>query len=126
MEQEQNEMTPGELASRIGAYFAECLAQDAFPDRANMILYLGLSPDVFLRYEENEDEQYAPFADILKKARLRREGWLSRVMFSDKNRAQSAIFQLRQPINGGYSDKQEMPGGLNIRLKVNGGIDLLD
>jgi hypothetical protein len=92
-----------------------------------MILYLGLPTDVYQRYESNEDNAYAPFAEVLKKARFRREGWLSRVMFSDKNRAQSAIFQLRQPMNGGYSERQEAPGAMSIRLKIgDGGSDLVE
>ncbi len=120
-------MTPDELASKVSAYFAECETLDVFPDRANMVLYLGLPWDTYCQYENNEDGKYAPFAEIFKNARLRREGWLSRVMFSDKNKVQSAIFHLRQSINGGYSDKQEAVSGLNIRLKIGDeDSDLLD
>ncbi|SHI11397.1 hypothetical protein SAMN02745823_02535 [Sporobacter termitidis DSM 10068] len=119
-------MSPEALEARIGAYFAECEAREVFPDRANMIAWLGLPDDVYLRFETNEDGKYAPYAEVLKRARLRREGWLARAMFSDKNKAQSAMFQLRQPFNGGYSDKEDS-GVMTIRLKIDGGSsDLLD
>lgn len=120
-------ITPEALETKIDAYFAECEALETFPDRANMIIHLGLPSDVYQRFETNVDNKYAPYAELLKKARLRREGWLSKAMFSDKNKAQSAIFQLRQPFNGGYSDKQEDTGTLTVRLIIDGGgSDLLD
>jgi hypothetical protein len=114
-------MTPDELEKKVSAYFAECAAQDVFPDRADMIIYLGLPTNVYQRYETGEDDRCAAFSEVLKKARFMREGWLSRVMFSDKNKAQSAMFHLRQPSNGGYSERQEAQGGLNIRLKLGDG-----
>ena len=96
-----------------------------FPDRANMILFVGLPTDQYERLESNEDGMWTPYAEVLRKAKLRREGWLTRAMFSDKNKAQSAIFQLRQTSNGGYSDRQEAPAGLNILLKLEGGDEAL-
>lgn len=120
-------VTPEDLEAKVNAYFAQCEAEDAFPDRANMIVYLDVPLDLYLKFEANEDDKYTLFSEVLKKARLKREGWLSRIMFSDKNRAQSAIFQLRQPVNGGYSDKQEDTGSMTIRLKIDGGSsDLLE
>ena len=114
-------MTPEKLEKKVNDYFTECLAQDVFPDRAHMILFLGLPTDVYRQYETAEDSMDAAFSEVLKRARLRREGWLSRVMFSDKNKAQSAIFHLRQPMNGGYSEKQEAQGGMSFRLKLGDG-----
>jgi hypothetical protein len=114
-------MTPEELEVRVNAYFDVCAAEDVFPDRANMILYLGLPTAVFNLYENDEDEKNAAFSEVLRKARLKREGWLSRVMFADKNKAQSAIFQLRQPTNGSYSDRQETETGHSIRVKIDSG-----
>lgn len=120
-------MTPEELEAKVNAYFAECEAQDIFPDRANMIVHLGLPMDIYLKYESDEENHYTPFADVLRAARLKREGWLSRIMFSDKNKLQSAIFQLRQPVNGGYSDRQEAGGAVSILLKISGNdSELLD
>ena len=114
-------LTPGELEKRVSDYFTECAAQDVFPDRANMILYLKIPTDLYRQYETNENGGYAQFSEVLKKAQLKREGWLSRIMFSDKNRAQSAVFHLRQPINGGYSEKQEAQGSASVRVKIGDG-----
>lgn len=114
-------ITPEELEARVNAYFDTCAAEDVFPDRANMILFLGLPTELHSHYENDGDIENAAYTEVLKKARLRREGWLSRAMFADKNKAQSAIFQLRQPTNGSYSDRQETETGLDIRVKIDGG-----
>ena len=121
MAQSSPGMTPAELEKKVAAYFSECEGLGIFPDRANMILYLGLPTGVYMRYEAGEGRRTAAFSEVLQKARLRREGWLSRAMFSDKNKVQSAVFHLRQPSNGGYSEKQETQGGMSIRLKLGDG-----
>ena len=41
-----------ELEREVDRYFAHCAEEDIFPDRADLIIFLGLSTDTYLKYEK--------------------------------------------------------------------------
>lgn len=114
-------ITPRALEVLVDGYFDSCAALEVFPDRAGLLLALRLPLSVCRQYEINEDGRFDPYAEIMHRARLRRETWLARAMFTDKNKVQSAIFHLKQPANGGYCDKQEETGAIRFQLTIGDG-----
>lgn len=111
--------SPEELDTEMNRFFSDCEKHDLFPDRADMIIYLGLSLDTYDMYVSNPDGIYDGYAEVLKKARLRREGWLTRAMFADK-KATPAMFLLKQTCNGGYAERPVTESTLQLEIKING------
>lgn len=111
--------SPEELDMEMNRFFSDCETHDLFPDRADMIIYLGLSPDTYAMYERNPDGIYEGFSEVLKKAQLRREGWLTRAMFADK-KATPAMFLLKQTCNGGYAERPVTESTRQLEIKING------
>lgn len=118
-----------ELEIAVEDFFRLRDEQMSFPDEPGLILFLherfGISTGTYRRYNENdsEDEEniYREHAQILARARLRRESWLCQRMATDNKAAQGCLNNLKQPKNGGYIDRpQDSGGNATITLKIDG------
>ena len=92
--------SPEELFDAIKVYFANCQKSQTFPDYKGMLVFLKLKErDVKALCEDPE------YADIFEDAMYMRESDLVRKMTRDNKLANGCMNALKQPINGGYSDK---------------------
>lgn len=109
------------LQEKIDQYFDKCEKDSTFPDRANMLLFLGISEDTIERYERDGDK-YPGYAEPIKNAKLRREGMLARGIFGgDSKEVTGMIFLSKQPSNGGYTDRPAMAiEAKELTIKIDG------
>ena len=122
-------VTAEELEQAVEEFFTMREAQEMFPDEPGMIVFLmdrfGISTGTYRRYNENDSEEdeniYKKHAQILARARLRRESWLCTRMAGDNKAAQGCLNNLKQPKNGGYIDRpQDSGSSATITLKIDG------
>lgn len=111
---------PEELDAKCKEYIDLCEAQDKFPDEAGMLLYCNISWDTKNRYENDEDNKYPGFADVLKKYAAIRESALVQELMRNPKGAGAYAFLLKQVKNGGYTDKQQVEnsGKQTIEIKI--------
>ena len=86
--------------------FIKAVENDVYsvPSDYNLIQFLGIKSNKLQFYKENADKNgYRLGFDLLKL--YREDFWTKKSL--NKETSTSAIFHLKQPINGGYMDKQE-------------------
>jgi hypothetical protein len=95
-----------DMENKVNTYFAQCAEQDTFPDEAGLILFLGISEEMYEKYMSCRLKRYKPFALCLERARLRRESILVRDIYASAARTPTGkMFLARQAENGGLTDK---------------------
>ena len=92
--------TPEALQQAISLYFNNCQKGNVFPDYKGMLVFLKIKERDVKAMCENPD-----YADVFEDAMYARESALVRKMTSDNKAANGCMNALKQPINGGYSDK---------------------
>lgn len=93
--------TPEECDRKVKYYFKDCEeTRKVFPDEAGMLNYLDIDDDEYEAMKEDED-----YRKIFRWALRRRRSWLERAMVSDNKKANGSMNALKQPQNGGYSDR---------------------
>lgn len=114
---ELKDLTPEQLKAAIDNYFKTNEAKGEFPDYAGMLVYLGNAEeeDVTILCEENLE-----IRKLFSYARKRRESFLARKMTRDNKSANGCMNALKQPINGGYSEKNEKKNEKKIIIDLRG------
>lgn len=112
-----NEITiePEELEGYCMAYFEWCKAAAKEPTKPGLAVYIGISVDTYDRWVANQDGRHAKHAAVLKKAQA---------VMSDRLQQRKdtmALFLLKQPCYGGYSDAQADKGNQVLHVKVSFG-----
>ena len=108
---------PEELEHEVNEYFKQCLDEGKRATKPGLSVHLGISTSTYDRWIKATDKQHKKHAAILKKAEL---------IMSDRLQQESnaaAIFMLKQPCYGGYSDKQDNNDGnhkITIDILSNG------
>lgn len=92
--------TPEALQQAIALYFNNCQKGNVFPDYKGMLVFLKIKERDVKAMCDNPD-----YADVFEDAMYARESALVRKMTSDNKAANGCMNALKQPINGGYSDK---------------------
>jgi hypothetical protein len=93
--------TPEECDKRVKYYFKDCEeTRKVFPDEAGMLNYLDIEDEEYEAMKEDEN-----YKKIFRWALRRRRSWLERAMVSDNKKANGSMNALKQPQNGGYSDR---------------------
>ena len=112
-----NEITiePEELEGFCAAYFEKCEKDGKNPTKPGLAVYLGISVDTYDRWAKNEDSRHGKYAAVLKKA----EAMMSDLLQQRKDTM--ALFLLKQPCYGGYSDTQADKGNQVLHVKVSFG-----
>ena len=103
------------LENAIEKYFSDCKADGVFPDEAGMIVFLDISESTYERY--SKDEELRP---IIARARADRESWLVRRMTGEPKLAQGCLNALKQPKNGGYTDRPAEDGPREFVVTIKG------
>jgi hypothetical protein len=94
-----------EMERRVKEYFSICETQDVFPDEAGLILHLGISEEMYEKYQTADLKRFIPFRLCIENARLKRESILVRRIFaSEKRTPTGALFLVGQEENGGLTD----------------------
>lgn len=109
---------PGEeLNELITQYFNQCDQDGRRATKPGLAVFCGISTDTYDKWKANKDGKYTKQAAALKRAEL---------VMSDRLQQESnasAIFLLKQPCYGGYSDRGQEdngPGKLTIEILSNG------
>ena len=108
--------TAEDLEKAVNAYFAKNEEDNEFPDYAGMLIYLGIKEATVKNYCKTSEE----YADVFENAKLRRESFLARRMTKDNKLAQGCFNALKQPINGGYTDRPVDNGERKIVIELSG------
>ena len=106
--------TPEELDKKVKSYFFEVEERkNSFPDEAGMLNYLDITDE---EYEAlKADEKYER---TFRFALRRRKSWLERQMVADNKKATGCMNALKQPQNGGYTDKPSENKDRKIIVKL--------
>ena len=109
-----NEITiePEELEGYCDAYFQKCKETDEQPTKPGLAVYIGISVDTYNRWVKNEDGRHSKHAAVLKKS----EAIMSDLLQQRKD--SMALFLLKQPCYGGYSDQQQVQATGTLHFKV--------
>lgn len=99
---ELRDLTPEQLKAAMDNYFKTNESKGEFPDYAGMLIYLGNASEDDVTIACQENPEIGRMFDYAKK---RRESFLIRRMTRDAKLAGGCMNALKQPINGGYSDK---------------------
>ena len=88
------------------------------PSKYNLIKFLGITMGRWTYYNEKADQH--GYRDGLDKLKMYREDFWTRKSLDPKSYT-SAIFHLKQPMNGGYQDKQEKSNDpIELKITING------
>lgn len=114
---ELKDLTPEQLKAAIDNYFKTNEAKGEFPDYAGMLVYLGNAEDedVAIACDANDE-----IRKLFAYAKKRRESFLIRRMTRDNKLANGCMNALKQPINGGYSDKNKEKGDRKLIIDFSG------
>lgn len=107
--------TAEEFAKAVQAYIDDSEDKGYFPDEAGLILWLKIGETTYREYGEREG-----FREVVARARLLRESWLTRKMTAEPKLAQGCLNNLKQPKNGGYIDKPQNDGPRELTINLVG------
>ena len=100
--------TPEELEQKISDYFDEHNCKENAPKWHDMLLSLKISDETMLRYRTDEKYIKLGYADVIKRAEHRHSSFWQQLALDNPNLQSFCIFQLKQPHNGGLSDRQQL------------------
>lgn len=114
--------TAEELENKIDEYFDSHNSKENIPKWPGMLNYLRVSDDTLLNYRTKETYIKNGYAEVIKRAERRFSEKLMQLAVDNPNLQSLCIFLLKQPHNGGYTDKQvtETSGKHQIDIVVNG------
>lgn len=113
--------TPEKLRAAIADYMNDCGKKEVFPDFAGMCLALKISKATLKKYcDPEQNENAEAFKDVLDEAAAMRESYLVRIMVTDNKRAQGCLNALKQPENGGYTDRPAESGEKTLKVQIMG------
>ena len=110
------------LMKYIDDFIKYCEENDEIPSNYNLCKFLAAT---LSRYEAGEGN-YRGYEIPFKNLRQYREHRLLTMLEGDSKKAAAAIFQLKQPFNGGYVEStQQVDQGATVTLKIEGvgGVD---
>lgn len=117
--------TVDKLSCAIDKYFTEQAANDKAPTWHSMLLKLDISDDTLLNYRNNKDNKYPGYSEAIKRAERRLSEFWQQFAIEHPNLQSYCIFQLKQPHNGGLSDKTEVSQDVKIQIQIGSGQDKL-
>lgn len=105
-------LTPEEVEGFCEAYFEKCKTEQKEPTKPGLCVYLGISVDTYDSWRSNKNGKTARIAPVLKKA----EAIMSDRLQQRKD--SMALFLLKQPCYGGYTDIQSNQANGTLHVKV--------
>lgn len=111
-----------ELETAIDKYFANQLANDKAPTWAGMLLELYVSDDTLLNYRSKEEYIKQGYSEVIKRAEQKHCNFWQSYAITHPNLQSFCIFELKQPHNGGFADKQQIDTNSNVKIEFNCGV----
>ena len=110
--------TPAEWEHTVSDFIRFCEENGEIPSDWNLVKFAGMSVRTLERYMASQGRYaaYDPGAVVLKKYR---EHWFARAALEARNPA-AALFALKQPKNGGWSDVQTVKQDSTLHVVVGG------
>lgn len=107
---------PTALQRAMQGYFDDCRDNGNIPpDVAGMRLFLKLSHASYDAYREDPK-----CAWVFEWAQDMRESWYARAMLTDPKLTSACMNALKQPENGGWTDRRADNADKTLRLKLDG------
>ena len=114
--------TPEELNDKIDEYFNSHNTKDNIPKWPGMLNHIGLSDEMLRLYRTEEKYIRAGYLEVVKRAERRFSETLIQLGVDNPNLQSLVIFLLKQPHNGGYTDKQVIEAkDVSVNIKFEGG-----
>ena len=115
--------TPAELAEKVDEFLTMCEENEKPPLFPDLLLYLKISRTTYNRYmgrSSDSPANWEEYAEPLERAQLVRESYLLKRMVSDNKLAQGCLNALKQPENGGYTDRPVDSGEMKLTINLLG------
>lgn len=100
--------TAEELDQKISTYFEEHNSKENAPKWHDMLNYIGLSDETLRLYRTEERYIKAGYLEVVKRAENKHSAFWQQLALDYPNLQSFCIFQLKQPHNGGLSDRQQL------------------
>ena len=123
--------TGAEFSAAVDEFIAYSTANNIRPTDYQITEYLKISPDTLERYSrkdtrdtrdtesiQGEDSIDNGYAAAVKKLVMYRQDWYLRHAEKNPKLTSIDIFALKQPCNGGWTDKQQVEGNGALALNV--------
>ena len=123
--------TGAEFSAAVDEFIAYSTANNIRPTDYQITEYLKISPDTLERYSrkdtrdtrdtesiQGEDSIDNGYAAAVKKLVMYRQDWYLRHAETNPKLTSIDIFALKQPCNGGWTDRQQMEGNGALALNV--------
>lgn len=107
-----------ELEKAVDDYFASHTTKDNIPKWPQMLNELNVSDSTLLRYRTDEKYIKLGYADVIKKAERMFSDTLMQLAVDHPNLQSLVIFLLKQPHNGGYTDKQQVDSNNKHSIEI--------
>ena len=124
--------TGAEFSAAVDEFIAYSTANNIRPTDYQVCEYLKISPDTLERYSRRDNinsdsssdsnDSNKGYAAAIKKLTMYRQDWYLRHAESNPKIASVDIFALKQPCNGGWTDKQisESNGTMALNVSISG------
>lgn len=107
------------LDKHIKDFTEWCTKNGEIPSDYNLCKFLSVSASTLDRYKAGEGT-YKGYDEPLKNLKKFREHRLLAMLEGNPKLSAAAIFQLKQPFNGGYQESQAVDQSATITLKIEG------
>ena len=106
-----------ELETAIDNYFIKEIDNGKAPTWAGMLLELYISDRTLLNYRTEETYIKAGYFDVIKRAEQKHCSFWQQYAVEHPNLQSFCIFELKQPHNGGFADKQQDNSKQDIKIE---------
>lgn len=111
--------SPEMLDKHIKDFTEWCTKNGEIPSDYNLCKFLSVSASTLDRYKAGEGT-YKGYDEPLKNLRKFREHRLLAMLEGNPKLSAAAIFQLKQPFNGGYQESTAVDHSATVTLKIEG------
>lgn len=111
--------SPEMLDKHIKNFIEFCNETGEIPSDYALCKFLSVSASTLDRYKAGEGT-YKGYDEPLKNLRKFREHRLLAMLEGNPKLSAAAIFQLKQPFNGGYQESQAIDNSATVTLKIEG------
>jgi len=107
-----------DLESAINSYFDSHTDKSNAPKWHDMLYALSISDDTLLNYRTKDNYIKSGYSDVIKRAEERFCAFWQQCALDNPNLQSFCIFELKQPHNGGFADKQQVDTNSKQQIEV--------
>ena len=110
--------TAEELEEAINRYFEGHNSKENAPKWHDMLNYIGLSDETLRLYRTEERYIKSGYLEVVKRAENKHSSFWQQLALDNPNLQSFCIFQLKQPHNGGLSDRQQIDTNNKHQIEI--------